>query len=132
MPENVRTDGQRLAAGAAGRQKLWLHGPGQLKVALSLLEKASGPADWGAALQGCTAELWACISAFGHKEAVGWWVKTGRFREPAFGGGRLIGMGCPRGPRVGEALAAARRAAWEGRKEAEQLEAARKAWEEGH
>ena len=131
LPAEARKERQRLAAGAAGRQKLWLHGPGQLQSALALLGEASGPGGWGRALQACTAELWACIAASGHAEAVAWWAREGRHREPAFGGGRLIEMGCPRGPKVGEAIAAARSAAWEGGDEAEQLEAARKAWEDG-
>jgi tRNA nucleotidyltransferase/poly(A) polymerase len=128
FPETSRREGQRLAAGVSGRQKLWLHGPRQLKETIEALGESDRRGSWGKALQSCPHELLACIAAEGHEEAVVWWLGEGMEMVPAFGGGRLIEAGCPRGPMVGEALGVARRTAWEGGSGAEQLAAAMEVW----
>ena len=67
----------------------------------------------------------ACVlAATGGAAAVGWWQSVGRHIRVAVDGRALISRGVRPGPKMGEAIAAARAVAWDGGDEDAQIAAA--------
>ena len=130
---------ERLVPGGGARRRRWLRSLERLETALADLERAatrpaSAPPGRGrrAAIGEALSDLDATERAWlrgvaDDRGALDWWEQTGRHLHPAVDGRALMARGFERGPSLGRALAAARRAAWDGGDAAAQLDAARAA-----
>ncbi|RMG48668.1 MAG: CBS domain-containing protein [Acidobacteria bacterium] len=117
------------------RRRRWLEGPERAAAAIERVERAADRAEVAEALEGLDAaeRTFALGTASGEhvRRRLRWWEREGRHIRPAIGGEDLIGMGIPPGPRLGRALRAAQRLAWNGASPEEQKAAARAYAESG-
>ena len=102
----VRSDKQHLA--------LWKH------PAVDGLEVGQEPGAWGSALERLPLALLPLVD----EAAADWWCHTGAKRVSTVTAAQLMALGVGPGPLLGGALRRAKRAAWRGGDEEEQLQAA--------
>ena len=130
---------ERIVPGGRARRRRWLRSRERLEAALEALDRAAALPATAPAGRGRRAAIGAALSELDAAErawlrgvssdpsALDWWERTGRHLRPALDGRDLMARGFARGPSLGRALAAARRAAWDGGDIAAQLDAARAA-----
>jgi len=116
----------RLVPGGGARHTRWKAGMPTTLTALETLRNAREPAVAGKRLSTLDAvERIALLRQTQPESTVrrwlSWWEDTGRGIQTAVTGRDLIAAGCAPGPRLGEALRAARDAAWNGKAPEEQL-----------
>ena len=120
---------QKLATAYSGLQKRWTHGPASINSIHNSLMSSQTKGDWGRALQKSEPYMWPCLLAIHPQHpAILWWTTTGKAQKTQIDGKALIAMGCPKGPRIGEALSAAQYAKWNGASHQEQLKIASRLW----
>jgi tRNA nucleotidyltransferase (CCA-adding enzyme) len=102
----VRSDAQHLA--------LWKH------AAIDGLEVGEEPGAWGAALEQLPPALLPLVD----EDAADWWCHTGAELSTTVNAAQLMSLGLAPGPLLGEALRRAKRAAWRGQSQEEQLQEA--------
>ncbi|MEL6346664.1 MAG: CBS domain-containing protein [Myxococcota bacterium] len=125
IPPKDRQTTQRLVAGARGRIRRWVEGPDRVRKALRALDRTDSRGAHADALHKLEpAELVAAAARDDVLETVRWWLSEGRAIRPAVDGHQLMAAGVPRGPELGRALGAARRAAMDGADADTQLDAA--------
>jgi hypothetical protein len=113
-----------------GWAKAWETTPPRLEKIRVRCETSERLGEWGEALRNCTDSDLILLHSGGcrSREAVTWWLKTGRFQQTAVSSVTLLSQGVT-GPSLGCALERARRSCWEGGSEQVQWRAAQSALE---
>jgi hypothetical protein len=108
-------------------QHLWSHIAPILNTMRAELSHTQDNADIGTSIH--KASLESIILLFSeYPQKIIWWLSHGQYIHTCVDGRFLITQGCPKGPKMGEALRAAQRAAWNGTSPKEQREIAHKTW----
>lgn len=115
----------RLIPEGGPAAKRFASGTGAIRAALAACERSEDSGDHGEALEPLdpVQRAFAAFLSPGNP-ALHWWEQTGRFIGFAVDGSALIRAGFTPGPAIGSALHRAKRAAWRGASEEEQLLAA--------